>query len=545
MGRGKSGSNTMELKKAYQVFFKNKEWGKALDCLQLMYLEGDYESLLSFREKMTKEVEKDALLYRVLKKSYLISAKDKFEDFLIVNEWDRPFKAKFYLPRRAYLKPIVDAYQEVADGKLQLLTISLVKRAGKSQLGINFALFMSGRRPQNATLMEGAGDALINSFYKGCLEYLTDPQYSYYDIFPTAKICETNADLHVINLQTKSRFPTIMCRSIDATQVGLSEATNLLYLDDCVEGYIEAQNRRRLDEKWNTINGDILGRAIEGTPIVACGTRYSLYDNIGRLQEMADEKGWKWKKIEIPALDDDDKSNYEFYSPSLERQVFTSEYFINERKSLSPQQFAAEFQQQPFEAKGVLFPERDLKRFFELPADVEPDSVLAVCDTAEGGGDSTAVPIAYIYGEDVFIMDVVFDNSTPEYTKPEVATKLVEHNVSVAVFESNLAGTYYARDVDEMVRKMGGRCSIRTKRTLSNKRTRIELASAGILEHFYFLDKSLYEPNSQYARFMKEIVNYTRTGKVAHDDAPDSLSLLENQIRELVMGKVEILKRFF
>lgn len=59
-----------------------------------------------------------------------------------------------------------------------------------------------------------------------------------------------------------------MCRSIDARQVGLSEATNLLYLDDCVEGREEAKNRQRLDDKWEVISGDVIGRAIEGTPIV-------------------------------------------------------------------------------------------------------------------------------------------------------------------------------------------------------------------------------------------------------------------------------------
>ncbi len=66
-----------------------------------------------------------------------------------------------------------------------------------------------------------------------------------------------------------------MCRSIDARQVGLSEATNVLYLDDCVEGREEAKNRQRLDDKWEVISGDIMGRAIEGTPMVFTGTRYS------------------------------------------------------------------------------------------------------------------------------------------------------------------------------------------------------------------------------------------------------------------------------
>ena len=84
---------------------------------------------------------------------------------------------------------------------------------------------------------------------------------------------------------------------------------------------------------------------------------------------------------------------------------------------------------------------------------------------------------------------------------------------------------------------------IRTKRTVSNKQTRIEFAADNIKKHFFFKDPSTYERGSQYWAFMKELTTYTRTGKVPHDDAPDSLSLLENEIRYLVGSKVEVIKR--
>ena len=115
-----------------------------------------------------------------------------------------------------------------------------------SQMGINFVNMLSGRKPNHSTLMEGTGDDLVQSFYKGCLEYLdAESEYHFYDIFPNAKLVQTYADRKTFNLDKKSRFPTVMCRSIDARQVGLSEATNLLYLDDCVEGREEAKNRQR------------------------------------------------------------------------------------------------------------------------------------------------------------------------------------------------------------------------------------------------------------------------------------------------------------
>lgn len=484
-----------------------------------------------------------AKFYEQWRRCLLFEAPHDFDSFMTYIELDRKPEKRFYAPRKHYLKPMVQGFQDVLDGKLRLLTISMPKRAGKSQTGINFVNMLSGKFPDRSTLMEGTGDDLVKSFYNGCLEYLTVPnEYLFYDVFPDARLVQTNADTKTVNLKSKSRFPTIMCRSIDARQVGLSEATNVLYLDDCVEGREEAKNRQRLDDKWEVISGDIMGRAIEGTPMVFTGTRYSLYDPIGRVQEHAQREGWAWRAIEIPALDlVTDESNYEYEREG--KKVFTTAYFREQRELLSAEQFESEFQQQPFEAKGLLFNKDELNYFFELPKDRDPDTIIAVGDTAESGSDSTSMPVAMIYGNAVYIVDVVFDDSPAEVTKPECAKCLIDNKVASAVFESNNAGQYYARDVDQIIRERGYSVGIRTKRTISNKQTRIEFASDNIKKNFYFKHPSTYKRGSQYWNFMKEVTTYTRSGKVPHDDAPDSLSLLENEIRMLSGGKVEVFKR--
>ena len=130
----------------------------------------------------------DQLLY----KSLLFGARDFFDDYLQAVEYGKPHDKKFYAPRRHYLLRYVRAYQKVLDGELDFLSISMPKRAGKSQMGINFINMLSGRNPDRSTLAEGTGDALVNSFYQGCLEYLVQPSdYHYYDIFPDAKLVQT------------------------------------------------------------------------------------------------------------------------------------------------------------------------------------------------------------------------------------------------------------------------------------------------------------------------------------------------------------------
>lgn len=225
------------------------------------------------------------------------------------------------------------------------------------------------------------------------------------------------------------------------------------------------------------------------------------------------------------------------------KKVFTTAYFREQRELLSAEQFESEFQQQPFEAKGLLFGKDTLNYFFELPVDREPDAIIAVADTAEKGSDSTSMPVAALYGNEVYIVDVVFDDSAPEVTKPECAKCLIDNKVVEATFESNNAGLYFAKDVAEIIAQRGYTIAIRTKRTISNKQTRIEFASDNIIKHFYFKHPSTYERGSQYWAFMKELTTYTRSGKVPHDDAPDSLSLLENEIRLRSGAKIEVFQR--
>ena len=527
------------MKEAFERYLYNKKYREAYEVLEILWGETkDYEAVWDFRKKVTKAAQKGKEVTPLVRKSYFLTASEKFRDYLIAVEWDRPYSQKFFLPRATYMDKIgiVDAYQQIYDGELDVLCNSLVKRAGKSQLEINFVNFLSGNSPLKASLIEGAGDALVESFYKGILEYLTDPQYSYYEIFPEVSLVETNAKMHTLNLCEKSRFPTVMCRSIDSTQVGLSEATNAIILDDCVQGREEAMNRSLLDKKWDIINGDVLGRALEGTPLIASGTRYSLYDVIGHIQDKY--KNARIKIIEVPALDENDNSNYVYFNPKLGREIFTTDYFRAERDSLPAEIWESEFQQQPFEAKGLLYPINELKRYEKLP-DKDPDTIIAVCDTKEKGEDYLCMPICYVYGDDAFIEDVVFTKAPPVHSKPMCANMLIKHNVIKCTFESNLAGESFANDVNDMVKG----CTIRTKRTITNKATRIEDSSDYVLKHLHF--KQEYPLNSQYAEFIKSLTSYTREGRNAHDDAADAISLLVFSLKTFRPNILKVKERFW
>ena len=65
-----------------------------------------------------------------------------------------------------------------------------------------------------------------------------------------------------------------------------------------------------------------------------------------------------------------------------------------------------------------------------------------------------------IYGEDAYVVDVVFNNGDKEVTRPIVVGKLKQHLPHQNRFEANNGGDEYADKVDEMLREEGIKLNI-------------------------------------------------------------------------------------
>lgn len=490
----------------------------------------------------TRNLDEKRKWVALAKSSLLYLAHKYFDSFMLYLEFDRRPDKRFYAPRRKQLKRIVDGFQDVADGKIDLLTVSQPKRTGKTTLGLLFVIWRAGMKPDKSCFLVGRGDALAKSFYDGCLTFLQDKAtYNYWDVFPGQNIAATNAEQRTIDITTRHRFSSIMCRSLDSQVTGLSEAANILYLDDCCIGSDEARNKDRLDTLWDKIRSDVLGRRLEGVPIIAQGTRFSIYDPIGHLQDIAPQMGWRTKIVEVPALDyATDESNFHYkYGMG-----FSTEYYRNERKLVTDLQWESEFQQRPIEEKGVVFGKNDLQYYDKLP-DLDWDAIVAVADPSEGKGDYTCMPVGFVSGTEVYIEDVVFSQALPEVNAPKCGAMCVKHRVKICQVESNANGLLFAEKVESQINSMGGRTSVRTKRTTANKQTKIIVASDNIRNHFWFRNPNYLDNCSEYAQFLRNLWSYSQVSKNQHDDAPDAVAMLENMIGALTAGKVQVFKRPF
>jgi predicted phage terminase large subunit-like protein len=265
------------------------------------------------------------------------------------------------------------------------------------------------------------------------------------------------------------------------------------------------------------------------------GTRWSIHDPIGRLEQRYFDNE-KSKFVKLPALDLNGNSNFD-YDFGV---GFSTEYFQNLKENMDDVSWRAIYMQEPIEREGLLYSKDDLQYFFDLPKD-RPDAIVAVCDSKGQGKDYVCAPCGYIYGSSVYIPEVVFNNGLPEITKPLVANLCVKNKVSRMDVESNNGGDFYAKDVDEQIKNLGGNTSIRTFFTSSNKITKIVTESDYVKKHFIFLHKS--KQNADYKRFMNNLLSFTVSGKVKHDDAPDAAAMLSQLVKDLSSLSVKIIDR--
>ena len=490
----------------------------------------------------TRNLDEKRKWVALAKSSLLYLAHKYFDSFMLYLEFDRRPDKRFYAPRRKQLKRIVDGFQDVADGKIDLLTVSQPKRTGKTTLGLMFVIWRAGLLPDKSCLLAGRGDSLVKSFYDECLNIMQDKAtYNYWDVFPGCTIANTNADQKTIDLNSKKRFSSIVCKSLSGQMTGVVEASNILYIDDPVQDQLEARNIERLNTLWASVSDDCMGRRKEGVPIIAQGTRFSINDPIGRLQSIAPQMGWRVRIVEVPALDPvTDESNFH-YKYGL---GFSTEYYRNERKMLADIQWQSEYQQRPIEERGTVFSRNDLQYYDKLP-DLEWDAILAVTDPSEGKGDNTCMIVAFVSGTEAYIEDVVFSNALPEYNAPKCGIMCVKYGVKICQIESNANGLLFAEKVETQIKAMNGRTSVRTKRTTANKETKIIVASDNIRNHFWFKNPNYLDPASEYAQYLRNLWSYSQVSKNLTDDGPDCTAMMENMIGTLTASKVTAFKRPF
>ena len=445
-----------------------------------------------------------------------------FNSYLNYLERYRQEKDKFYKPRRKCFRRmgIIQALQALEDDKLDVLSLSMPPGTGKTTIEKFFISWVIGRDLEGFSLFFSHSGDITRMFYDGILDITTNEQeYAFKQIFPQAVLQATNAKAETINFGKYRPFASIQTTSVGAKNAGKVRASKYLLCDDFIGGIEEALNKNILDKLWNIYTVDARQRKLDGCKELHIATRWSVHDVIGRLQTMYEGNN-RAKFIAYPDIDPNTgRSNFEY-----DRNGFSVAFFKEQEDAMDEVSYRCLYKNEPIEREGLLYHEDELRRYFDLPSR-EPDAIVGVCDTKAKGIDFMVLPVVYVFDDDYYMVDCICDDSS-DYNLQEsrLSKKICDHQMQRCEFESNAGGDRLAKNVTDRVKEMGGRCSITTKPTETNKETRIIVNSNWVKEHILFKDKSLYVRNSDYGRFMNGLLTYSVAGKNPHDDVPDAMA---------------------
>lgn len=473
-----------------------------------------------------------SLMYEIQKGALRIDARDYLDSFLLYIESNRLPKERFYLPRRKVLKKAVDAIQELIDGDIDEMFIQLPPRTGKTTLCVFLMAWLMGRDPDRTNLYSAFSDTITGAFYKGVMEILTDPDtYLWGEVFPNVKISSTNAKEEMVNVGRNSRYATLTARSLHGTLNGACDCNNLLLSDDLISGIEEAVNPTRLETAWTLVDNNLMSRAKGHAKRLWIGTRWSIMDPAGRRMALLDDDpnfaNWKYKVIVLPALDENDESNFD-YDFGV---GFTTEQYHQIRASFEHNgdmaSWFAQYQQAPIERQGTLFSPEGFRYYNGVLPDEDVAKVFMAVDPAFGGGDFVAGPVCVKTSSGIYVQDVIYDDREKDKTIPHLCEVAARNGVRQIQFGVNKMTKAYKDEFERKMRELYPEhtVSITTKaEAVSSKNDKILSMAPNIRDTMVFLDSSLRD--KEYTMFMQNVFGFSlyRTKK-AHDDAPDSLAM--------------------
>ena len=567
-----------EFKALLGDFPKDKLWCREyIDGMYMLMCSLDVEEddeCVSIARKIINNVDVTQENATIIRNCYdTLARHGDFEAFMISMEWNRPLDKQFYLPRARVFKKlgVVEAIQDLVDDKLDLLVINCPPRIGKTTLGMFLIVFMAGLHPERSILASGHSTALTQSFYREFLNFVTSDEYRFSEIFPEKgdQLVNQSAEYCYADLGETKRFHTVNFRSVDAGTTGIVEASNLLYLDDLVVDAEQANSKDRLDKLFEQYTSTLKDRKVQRLckdgvyrpcPEIFIGTPWSLYDPMSRVVKDMEENSdaSRVRVVKMPCWNENHESNFEYdYGKG-----FGVKYYEDMERVEDPVIFSAKYLCKPIEREGRPFEKDNLTYYTELPLDengeyLTPDRILAFNDVAHGGEDFMSMPIAFVYGMDVYIADVLFIHNFDGdlYSRPLVCQMLMQNRVVNAGFEKPNGGDFYASMIDQDLHRIGYRCNVSSYKVPTTKskldrilscRSEIQgINTAGNSYRLLFKNPSTLPPKSMYMEFLRNLWGWSQaTGSIQkkqHDDAPDSLAgLITNMLGKRGQGSVGI-----
>ncbi len=432
---------------------------------------------------------------------------------------------KFFKESRPHLKQLADTLQAFyqkellnEDGKpYSILGISLPPRVGKSYTLTKFCQWILGNDNSKKIATVSYNEAMAGEFSRFVRDGIQEEKAEeneliFSDIFPNTVIKRGDASARKWALE--GQFFNYIGTGMKGSLTG--KGFYLGIIDDPVKSAEEAFNDRVLEEHYGFQKNTFRSRIEDSGLQIINHTRWSSNDLLGRLLE--DQKG---KIYHLVMQMEDESGNL------LCEELCSRETFEDLKQTIDPHIFSANYMQVPIDIVGRMYKGFKTYKPEENPTHLPTESYT---DTADTGADFLC-SIAYKYNKDdgfVYIQDTVYNQEAMEVTEKLVAEMFKRNDTKRAIIESNNGGRGFARNVERIL-----------KEELNHNGTFIEWFHQGdnknarIFSQSFWVTENILWPEGWAKRWPKlylALSTYSKEGKNAHDDAPDCLTGVAEQI---------------
>ena len=430
-----------------------------------------------------------------------------------------------FFGERPFLQEVAEAmqwvYEEYIQGRARAITISMPPRSGKSYITSLFCAWWLGKLPELAVMRNSSGASLYRKLSYDTRKIIKSQKFQ--NVFEGVQLSGDKQDVRGWNL-SGSKQVAYFGAGTDGTIIGYG--ANLAIYDDLIPSIWVAMNDEAVAKIRNWKGADHNSRKELNCPEIGIGTRWRKNDVIG--DEI--QKGNVDQIFKISALIMDDPEHPE--GKSFCEAVNKTSFYLKEKRDIDEAIFQAEYQQEPMELKGLLFPLSELRFYDPGKVDIQtPVSFrLSAIDAAKGGGDFYAHIFGIAIGKDIYIEDVIFNTDSTDVNEIASVDFVKRNKVNELKFEGNGAWFLMGKAIRSKLQTAGSACSVRIFNQETNKHTRI-LAQAGYIKN-NFLFRSDWDQHKQYRDFMRNLTGYMKEGSSKHDDAPDVSAELMKYFRE-------------
>lgn len=295
--------------------------------------------------------------------------------------------------------------------------------------------------------------------------------------------------------------------------------------------------------------------------IVASGTTYSQFDLLSHLKRVMG--GDKVKVAPMNKYTFVGKSDYIVPNgtsvfvcvPLLDYKTDESTYpakistaSARKKREENPTEFWAMDMQRPLPPDSAPFYFTKLREYINLPIVGEcgrTENCVAALDTKRRGKDFLSMPICFEAddpdrkGETAFFLnDWLYDDRPMKECIPLIVSKIIERKITRIYVERNTEECIEMILTEKLHEKGYFSCVIEEVYSTEPKDRRILSAEGDIKAKIIFPKFGMYAQSNPIGNAMQNVYGYTYTGKVAHDDAPDSLALFAR--RFLMNGGVRL-----